>query len=192
MSKRKPARKATKSEPRRVQRYLIPGYEPAPPSSASDAIGSSKMPADVKHAVEAIAAALAERLKVDAKKIEHRYPLPTPTRSGGTVTQTRRVFVLEESDVDELAGRAAAEGFMLALKHYAADLLKNESVRAALGTARDKANAARLAAKIEKRNRIMDYMRSAAAFGRTISVTQACKELGISPSTGHDAMNHDA
>jgi hypothetical protein len=118
--------------------------------------------------------------------------MPTPTTSGATVMETRRVFMLEEDDVDALAASAANDGFMLALEHYAADLLKNESVRTALVTARDKANAARLAAKIEKRKQITAHIEQAAAAGRSITVTQACKELGIPPSTGHDAMNHDA
>ncbi len=184
-AKKTPARKTTKTE-----RYLFPGYEPAPRSTARDAMGTDclqGLPGDVQRAVKSLAAALAEKLKDDAKRIEHRYPSSKPGRMN-----VRRVFKLEESDVDELATSAAVRGFALALEHYGSDLLKNESVRSAFGTAREKANAARLAAKIEKRNRITAHIEQAAAAGRSISVTQACKELGISVSTGHDAMNHHA
>jgi hypothetical protein len=192
MSKRKPAARASKPQPPRGQRYLIPDYEPPKPSTASDALSPDGLPGDVQKAIKDLAARLSAAIKDNAKRMEHRHAMPTPARSGATVMETRRVFLLEEDDVDALAASAANDGFMLALEHYAADLLKNESVRTALVTGRDKANAARLAAKLEKRKRILDHIARADAEGRTVSVTQACRELGISQSTGHDAMNHDA
>ena len=180
------------AEPRRSQKPPkeaqphLPGIEPPPKESTPTlanvaAIGEAM----AKHMVEAAARRVLEEFTWGRDTTKRSW---VSTRSGRL--NTRHEYVIGAAELRDLVTEAASVGFVLALDRFAPDILKNEEVREKFKSGPQKSAAVRLKAKLARRAEIEAHIAAAESRGEQLSVAQACDQLGISRSTGYDAMNH--